>query len=154
MEPAGRRFETGTLPYELLGGLLAAFGYLDSLGGAAGLAAGNGSSANGCWPGCRAAPGCTAAPRWPAGFRPSCSTSPEFPPQRVSTELAGLGFGVWSGGNYYAPGLHDRIAWGEALRIGLAHYNTLDEIDRFNEALTSVVAAHGGALARATDGPP
>jgi hypothetical protein len=27
-----------------------------------------------------------------------------------------------TGDSYYAPGLHDRIAWGEALRIGLAHY--------------------------------
>ena len=72
----------------------------------------------------------------------------------VSTELADLGFGIWSGGDYYAPGLHDRIAWGEALRIGLAHYNTLDEIDRFNEALASVVTAHGAALARPQDGPP
>src|ERR1700746_837606 len=39
MEPVGHRFETGTLPYELLGGLLATFNYLDSLGGMARLAA-------------------------------------------------------------------------------------------------------------------
>src|ERR1017187_2176870 len=39
VEPAARRFETGTLPYELLGGLLAAFAYLDSLGGPAELIA-------------------------------------------------------------------------------------------------------------------
>ena len=62
--------------------------------------------------------------------------------------LADLGFGVWSHGSYYAPGLHDRIAWGEALRIGLAHYNTLDEMDRFNEALATVVAAHRPAPLR------
>jgi hypothetical protein len=36
MEPLGHRFETGTLPYELLGGLLATFAYLDNLGGPAG----------------------------------------------------------------------------------------------------------------------
>ncbi len=64
--------------------------------------------------------------------------------QTLSSELAGLGFGVWSHDNYYALGLHERIAWGEALRIGLAHYNTLDEIDRFNAALAGLVAAHGG----------
>ena len=49
---------------------------------------------------------------------------------------------MWSHGSYYAPGLHDRIAWGEALRVGLAHYNTLDEMDRFNEALAALVAEH------------
>src|SRR5215469_1020122 len=39
MDPVGHRFETGTLPYELLGALLATFAYLDSLGGMAELAA-------------------------------------------------------------------------------------------------------------------
>src|SRR5262249_38069515 len=38
-EPVGHRFETGTLPYELLGGLLATFRYLDSLGGIDAMAA-------------------------------------------------------------------------------------------------------------------
>jgi selenocysteine lyase/cysteine desulfurase len=49
---------------------------------------------------------------------------------------------VWSGESYYAPGLYERVAWGEALRIGLAHYNTLDEVDGFNEVLASLVAEH------------
>ena len=31
--PIARRFETGTLPYELLGGLIATFAYLDDIGG-------------------------------------------------------------------------------------------------------------------------
>ena len=66
----------------------------------------------------------------------------------LSEELAGQGFGVLSHGNYYALGLHDKIGWGEALRVGLAHYNTLDEIDRFNEALGALVAARGPAALR------
>ena len=60
----------------------------------------------------------------------------------LSVSLADRGFGVWSGDSYYAPGLHERIAWGEALRVGLAHYNTLDEVDRFNQALAALVAEH------------
>ncbi len=152
MEPAGRRFETGTLPYELLGGLLAALGYLDSLGGAAGLASWERQLGERLLAGlprsARLYGGSAMAGRVPTFLL----NFPGISSATVSTELAGLGFGVWSGGNYYAPGLHDRIAWGEALRIGLAHYNTLDEIDRFNEALTSVVAAHGGALARTRAG--
>ena len=47
---------------------------------------------------------------------------------------------MWSGDNYYAPGLFERIAWGDALRVGLAHYNTLAEIDRFNEVLADLVS--------------
>ncbi len=31
--PLGRRFETGTLPYEVLAGLATTFDYLDSIGG-------------------------------------------------------------------------------------------------------------------------
>ena len=61
---------------------------------------------------------------------------------RLSEELADLGFGVWSHGSYYALGLHERIGWGEALRIGLAHYNTLDEMDRFNEVLADPGGRH------------
>jgi selenocysteine lyase/cysteine desulfurase len=67
----------------------------------------------------------------------------------LSVSLADRGFGVWSADNYYAPGLYERVDWGEALRIGLAHYNTLDEIDRFNETLASLVAEQtAGSLSR------
>jgi len=138
-EPAGRRFETGTLPYELLGGLLAAFAYLDSLGGSAGLIAWErqlGDRLLGGLPrGARLYGLPTMAGRVPTFL----INFPGISSETISTKLAGLGFGIWHGGNYYAPGLHERIAWGEALRIGLAHYNTLDEIDRFNDALASVV---------------
>ena len=37
--PTARRFETGTLPYELLGGLIATFAYLDDIGGLAAISA-------------------------------------------------------------------------------------------------------------------
>jgi len=61
---------------------------------------------------------------------------------QLSEELAERGFGVWSHGSYYALGLHERIGWGEALRVGLAHYNTMEEMDRFNEVLAALVAKH------------
>jgi len=70
---------------------------------------------------------------------------PGVPSAKLSPALAERGFGVWSHGSYYAPGLHDRIGWGEALRVGLAHYNTLEEMDRFNQALAALVAEHGPA---------
>jgi cysteine desulfurase family protein (TIGR01976 family) len=152
MEPLGHRFETGTLPYELLGGLLATFAYLDSLGGPAEV---------GGWErqlGDRLLAGLPADARlWglptTAGRVPTFLVNfPGVPSAELSPALADLGFGVWSSGSYYAPGLHDRIGWGEALRIGLAHYNTLDEMDRFNEALATVVAAHRPAPLRS--GPP
>ena len=63
----------------------------------------------------------------------------------LSQALAERGFGVWSGENYYAPGLYERVAWGDALRMGLAHYNTLAEVDRFNQTLGDLVASRDSA---------
>jgi len=31
------------------------------------------------------------------------------------------------------------LAWGEAIRVGIAHYNTLDEIDKLSDVLTTLV---------------
>ncbi len=70
-EPVGHRFETGTQPYELLGGLLATFAYLDSLGGTAALAEWERRTRRAVLAGCRRAPGCTARRQWPAGYRRS-----------------------------------------------------------------------------------
>ena len=145
MQPVGRRFETGTLPYELLGGLVAALRYLDSLGEAAfdwerGLGE---RLLAGLPPGARLYGRPAMAGRVPTFL----VNFPGVPSAALSAALADRGFGVWSAGGYYAPGLHERIAWGEALRVGLAHYNTLDEVDRFNQALAELVAEHAaGAL--------
>ena len=153
MQPVGHRFETGTLPYELLGGLVAAFAYLDSLGGRrlVGWERQLGERLlAGLPPGARLYGLPTMAGRVPTFL----VNFPGVPSAALSAALADRGFGVWSGGSYYAPGLHERIAWGEALRIGLAHYNTLDEVDRFNEALASLVAEHAASAAAARASGP
>jgi cysteine desulfurase family protein (TIGR01976 family) len=140
MDPVGHRFETGTMQYELLGGLLAAFGYLDSLGGMEAIAAWErrlGERLLAGLPPQTVLYGIAGM----AGRVPTFLINfPGIESSKLSLELAELGFGVWSGGNYYALGLHERIGWGEALRVGLVHYNTLDEIDRFNETLTRLVS--------------
>jgi cysteine desulfurase family protein (TIGR01976 family) len=147
MQPVGHRFETGTLPYELLAGLVAALDYADSLGGPGQIAAWERRLGErllaGLPPGARLYGLPTMTGRVPTFL----VNFPGVPSAALSAALADRGFGVWSGDSYYAPGLHERIAWGEALRIGLAHYNTLDEVDRFTEVLGSLVAGHAaGAL--------
>jgi cysteine desulfurase family protein (TIGR01976 family) len=141
LQPLGHRFETGTLPYELLGGLVTALAYTDSLGGTGELAAWERRLGERLLAGLPAGtrryglPGTTGrVPTFLINF-PGVSSG------ALSAALAERGFGVWSGDSYYAPGLHERVAWGEALRIGLAHYNTLDEVDRFNETLAALVAS-------------
>ena len=148
MEPVGHRFETGTLPYELLGGLLATFSYLDSLGGMARLAAWEHQLGQRLLAGLPDGARLWGLPTMTGRVAVFLVNFPGICSQLLSEELARLGFGVWSHGSYYALGLHDRIGWGEALRIGIAHYNTLSEIDRFNEALARLVAAHSPAAAR------
>jgi cysteine desulfurase family protein (TIGR01976 family) len=153
MEPVGHRFETGTLPYELLGALLAAFGYLDSLGGMAQIAAWERQLGERLLAGLPAGARLYGLPAMEGRVPTFLVNFDSVPSAKLSQELAELGFGVWSHDSYYALGLHDRIGWGEALRIGLAHYNTMDELDRFNQALAALVAAHGGASAHPSGQP-
>jgi len=140
-EPVGHRFETGTQPYELLGGLLATFAYLDSLGGMAALAAWEHQLGERMLAGFPADTRLYGPPTMAGRVPTFLINFAEVPSARLSEELAGLGFGVWSHGSYYALGLHERIGWGEALRVGVAHYNTMDEMDRFNETLARLVNA-------------
>jgi cysteine desulfurase family protein (TIGR01976 family) len=144
MQPLGHGFETGTLPYELLGGLVAALNYLDSAGGYPAIAEWEQQLGERLLDGLPEAASLYGL-REMAGRVPTFLLNiPGIPAARLSAELADRGFGVWSGGNYYALGLYERIAWGEALRVGLAHYNTLDEVDRFTEVLASLAASLAG----------
>lgn len=59
-------------------------------------------------------------------------------PRQICERLGAAGICSWSG-NYYALGVMERYgleATGGAVRIGLAHYNTVAEIHRFLEVLT------------------
>ncbi len=62
-------------------------------------------------------------------------------PRALAEGLAARGVFVWDG-NYYALTLMERLGLeehGGALRIGLAHYNTADEVARIVAALREVV---------------
>jgi cysteine desulfurase family protein (TIGR01976 family) len=144
-EPVGHSFETGTVAYERLGGLLAAYSYTESLGGMTTITAWERELGERLLAGLPAGANLYGLPSMTGRVPTFLVNFDGVPSAKLSTELAGLGFGVWSHDSYYALGLHERIGWGEALRIGLAHYNTADEIDRFNETLGSLVARRGGA---------
>ena len=62
-------------------------------------------------------------------------------PLVLATKLGERGFFTWDG-NYYALNLTERLnveSSGGFLRIGLAHYNTLEEVERLLVALIEVV---------------
>jgi cysteine desulfurase family protein (TIGR01976 family) len=63
-------------------------------------------------------------------------------PLELATKLGGRGFFTWDG-NYYALNLSERLDVekdGGFLRIGLAHYNTAEEVHRFLSALREIAA--------------
>lgn len=66
----------------------------------------------------------------------------ERTPYAVAKELGDRGIFTWHG-NFYALGLTERLgieSSGGLLRIGLVHYNTIDEVERLLAALTEIAA--------------
>ena len=58
-----------------------------------------------------------------------------YSPRELARYLASQGIFAWDG-NYYALGIMERLeleSKGGALRLGMAHYNTIEEIDRVLE---------------------
>jgi cysteine desulfurase family protein (TIGR01976 family) len=142
-EPVGHRFENGTLPYELLSALVAALRYLDDIGGLAATADWERQLGERLLAGLPPAARLYGMPGMAGRVPTFLINFPGVSSDALSQDLADRGFGVWSGDHYWAPGLYERIGWGDALRIGLAHYNTLTEIDRFNETLTALTGRTG-----------
>jgi cysteine desulfurase family protein (TIGR01976 family) len=136
-QPVGHRFELGTSQHELLAGFVAAVDYVDSLG----------------WDaiqehehalGERFLAGLPEAIelyglRGMEGRVPTfCFNVPGRSPEEVATFLAEREIAVWHG-DYYAVetmrylGLEDG-----AVRAGIVHYNTEDEVDRLLEGLAAL----------------
>jgi selenocysteine lyase/cysteine desulfurase len=82
----------------------------------------------------------------PARFAERCPTLAlrviNQTPLALATKLADRGFFTWDG-NYYALNLTEGLdveKTGGFLRIGLVHYNTVEEVDRLRAALREIVA--------------
>jgi cysteine desulfurase family protein (TIGR01976 family) len=136
-EPLGHRFETGTLPHELLAGFVAAVSYVESVGFDAIVAYERelGERFLAGLPG-----------RWQLHGLPTmegrvstfCVTSRGLTPAMAAAKLAERGFAVWHG-NYYALEVMERLGLPDGgLRVGIVHYNTADEVDRLLEELAAL----------------
>jgi cysteine desulfurase family protein (TIGR01976 family) len=133
--PAGRRYETGTLAHELLAGFVAAVDYFHSLG----------------WDAIRAHER-ELGERFLAGLPDRCTLYglptmegrvPTFafnvesrPAGAVAERLGEKRIAVWHG-DYYAVEVMRRLGLedGGAVRAGIVHYNTAEEVDRLLAAL-------------------
>ena len=139
-EPVGRRFELGTLQHELLAGFVAAADYLDSLG----------------WDAIQAHER-SLGERFLAGLPDDvelyglgamsgrvptfCFNLPGRTPEDVATRLAERELAVWHG-DYYAVEIMRHLGLADgAVRAGIVHYNTEEEVDRLLTALDDLSGA-------------
>src|SRR5207253_118911 len=132
--PLGHRYETGTLAHELLAGFVAAVDYYRSIG----------FDAMSAWER-------ELGERFLAGLPESCRlwglptmegrvatfaiTHARRSPEEVAAFLGDRGIAVWHG-NYYALEVMRRLGLPDgAVRVGIVHYNTAEEVDRLLAAL-------------------
>ena len=134
-EPFGHRFETGTQPFELLAGMVAAVEYVESIGWDA-ITSWERTLGERFLEGLPA--GCTlhGLPTMEGRVPTFAFTVDGLAPGEVASRLGERGFAVWHG-NYYALEIMKRLGLAEgAVRVGFVHYNTLDEVDRLLDELT------------------
>jgi selenocysteine lyase/cysteine desulfurase len=137
--PLGHRFETGTLPHELLAGFVAAVEYIESIG----------------WESIQTHER-TLGERFLAGLPDKVTlyglptmegrvatfafNVDGVPTREAATRLGDAGFAVWQG-NYYAVEVMKRLGLedsGGAVRAGIVHYNTADEVDGLLAAISAL----------------
>jgi cysteine desulfurase family protein (TIGR01976 family) len=138
-EPLGRRFETGTLPYELLAGFNATIDYLDSIGGFAAIVPYERSLGQRFLDGISGAVTVYGLPGM-AGRVPTFLVNVNgVAADDLAASLAAERIGVWAHDSWYSLGLYRRLGYpGKAVRIGFIHYNAPAEVDRLLEALGTV----------------
>jgi len=137
-EPLGHRFETGTLAHELLAGFVAAVEYIESIG----------------WEAIQAHER-TLGEQFLAGL-PDKVTLYGLPTmdgrvatfafnvdgvatQEAAARLGDAGYAVWHG-NYYALEVMKRLGLEDAgaVRAGIVHYNTAEEVDGLLAAIAAL----------------
>ena len=136
-DPVSHRFETGTLAHELLAGCTAAIEYVESVGWDAIVG----------WErelGQRFLDGLPDAYRLHGipstdGRTPTFAlTHPSRTPEELAEKLAQRDIAAWPG-NYYALEIMKRLGLDDGcLRVGMLHYNTLEEVDRLLGALVEL----------------
>jgi len=134
--PIGHRYETGTLAHELLAGFVAAVDYLGDVGwdfvveherelGRQFL-----DGLPGSWT-------LHGIPTMTGRVPTFAITHETLSPQDASARLGERGFATWSG-NYYAVEIMKRLGLPDgAVRVGIVHYNTADEVEGLLDALAA-----------------
>ncbi len=135
-EPVGQRFETGTLPHELLAGFVAAVEYIESVGWEA-IRTQESMLGDRFLAGLPEQYALHGLPTMEGRVPTFAFTHAELSPRDVAVRLGERGIAVWSG-DYYAIEVMQRLGLPDgAVRAGIVHYNNVDEVDRLLGALSA-----------------
>jgi selenocysteine lyase/cysteine desulfurase len=136
MDPLGRRFATGTLPYELLAGFNATIDYLESIGGFGAIVPYERALGERFLAGISDAVTVYGLPAMEGRVPTFLVNVAGVPAADVAARLAEQQIGVWAHDSWYSLDLYKRLGYdGDAIRLGFIHYNTAEEVDRLVAAL-------------------
>jgi cysteine desulfurase family protein (TIGR01976 family) len=144
--PLGRRFETGTQPYELLAGFNATLAYLESIGGFEAIVPYERSLGEQFLHGISDAVSVYGLPDMQGRVPTFLINVADVPAAEVARRLADEHrIGVWAHDSWYSLNLYCRLGYaGDAVRLGFIHYNTREEVDRLTAALSALADERAG----------
>jgi len=137
-QPLGHRFETGTLPHELLAGFVAAVEYLESIGWEA-IQSHERTLGERFLAGLPEGVTLYGLPTMEGRVATFAFNVDGVPTRAAATQLGDAGFAVWQG-NYYAVEVMTRLGLEDdgAVRAGIVHYNTAEEVDGLLAAIRAL----------------
>lgn len=139
-EPVGHRFELGTCQHELLAGFVAAVDYIHELGWDA-ITAHEHELGQRFLDGLPDRVVLHGLPTMEGRVPTFCFSVPGHTAEAVATHLASREVAVWWG-NYYALETIRRLGLDEvdgAVRAGIIHYNTAEEVDRLLDGVSELL---------------
>jgi len=136
-EPVGHRFELGTSQHELLAGFVAAVDYVDSLGWDA-IQSHEVALGGRFLAGLPDAVELYGLPTMAGRVPTFCFNLPGRSPEWVATALAERDLAVWHGDYYALETMRYLRLEDGAVRAGIVHYNTEDEVDRLLAGLAEL----------------
>ena len=136
--PLGHRFETGTMPHELLAGFVAAVEYIESIGWDA-IRAHERELGQRFLDGLPDNVTLYGLPTMEGRVATFAFNVEGLPTRDAARRLGDSGYAVWQG-NYYALEVMKRLGLegGGAVRAGIVHYNTADEVDGLLGAIAAL----------------
>ena len=137
-EPLGHRFETGTLAHELLAGFVAAVEYVESIGWDA-IQLHERSLGERFLSGLPDNVTLYGLPTMEGRVATFAFNAEGVRTRDAAARLGDAGYAVWQG-NYYALEVMNRLRLGDAgaVRAGIVHYNTAEEVDGLLAAIAAL----------------